>query len=249
VSANGSLCPRGFLRLKTANCSPYCCNSPRRRREAGVLLQEGGATRMGLYERYVLPRLLALAMRNHALVPFRERIGRAASGRVLELGVGTGLNLAFYGPDVTSFVGIDPSPALITMAARRARAAQFPIQLLEADGEQLPFEARSVDTVVTTWTMCSVGDPVRALQEVRRVLRPGGVLLFVEHGRAPDENVRWWQDRLTPSWRRISGGCNLNRKMDDLVQSAGFYLDDMTTGYLAGPKPLTFMYEGRARPG
>ena len=204
---------------------------------------------MALYERYVLPRLLALAMRNRALVPFRERIGRAASGRLLELGVGTGLNLGFYGPDVTSFVGIDPSPALISMAARKARAPRFPVQFLEADGEQLPLESRSFDTVVTTWTLCSVREPIRVLQEARRVLRPGGALLFVEHGLAPDANIRSWQDRLTPAWKRISGGCHMNRKIDDLVQAAGFRLEELQTGYLHGPKPLTFMYEVRAQPG
>ena len=203
---------------------------------------------MALYERYVLPRLLAFAMRNRALVPYRERIGRAATGRVLELGIGTGLNVGFYGPAVTSLIGIDPSPALLRMAQDRVRAARFPIEFVETAGENLEIEDRGVDTVVTTWTMCSVSDPVRVLHELRRVLRPGGALLFVEHGRAPDANVEWWQDRVTPAWKRIAGGCHLNRKMDDLVQAAGFRMADLKTGYLPGPKPLTFMYEGRARP-
>ncbi|WP_149536693.1 class I SAM-dependent methyltransferase [Siccirubricoccus phaeus] len=203
---------------------------------------------MGIYERFVLPRLIALAMRNRVLVPFRKRIGREATGRVLELGIGSGLNLAFYGPDVTSAVGVDPSPALLRMAEARSRGARSPVELVEAASERLPLEDHSVDTVVTTWTLCSVGDPVAALREARRVLRPGGALLFVEHGLAPDPGVVWWQDRLTPTWRRIAGGCHLNRKMDDLVQAAGFRLDDLKTGYLPGPKPLTSMYEGRARP-
>jgi ubiquinone/menaquinone biosynthesis C-methylase UbiE len=204
---------------------------------------------MGVYERFVLPRLLALAMRHGDLVPFRQRVGRAATGRVLELGVGSGLNLGFYGPDVTSVVGVDPSPALLRMAEARSRGVRFPVDLVEAQGERLPVDDRSIETVVTTWTMCSVGDPAGVLREARRVLRPGGAVLFVEHGRAPDPGVRWWQDRLTPAWRRVAGGCHLNRPIDDLVRAAGFRLDDLQTGYLPGPKPLTFMYEGRARSG
>lgn len=204
---------------------------------------------MGVYGRFVLPRLLALAMRHRELVPFRQRVGRAASGRVLELGIGSGLNLSFYGPDVTSVIGIDPSPALLRMTEARSRSVRFPVDLVEAAGERLLLDDHSVDTVVTTWTMCSVGDPVAALREARRILRPGGRLLFVEHGRAPDPGVVWWQDRLTPAWRRVAGGCHLNRPIDDLVRAAGFQLDGLQTGYLPGPKPMTFMYEGQARRG
>ena len=204
---------------------------------------------MGVYERFVLPHLLAMAMRNRELVPFRQRVGRAAEGRVLEIGIGPGLNLPFYGPHVREVVGIDPSAALLRMAQARSVDATFPVELLEASSERLPLDDGSVDTVVTTWTLCSVGDPIEALREARRVLRPGGALMFVEHGLAPDAGVRWWQDSLTPAWRRIAGGCHLNRKIDDLIGEAGFRLDGLQTGYLPGPKPLTFMYEGRASPG
>lgn len=204
---------------------------------------------MSFYDRFILPRLLALAMRNRELVPFRQRVGRAAVGRVLELGIGSGLNLGFYGPDVTAVIGIDPSPALLRMTEARSRGARFAVELVEAMSERLHLEDRSVDTVVTTWTLCSVGDPVQALREARRVLRPGGRLLFAEHGRAPDPGVVWWQDRLTPAWKRIAGGCHLNRKVDELVRVAGFRMDGLKTGYLPGPKPITFMYEGQARPG
>ena len=202
---------------------------------------------MGIYDRLVLPRLLALAMRNRELVPLRQRLGAAASGRVLEIGIGSALNLPFYGPDVTAVVGIDPSPAMATMARGHQSGLRFPLTVLEANGESLPLDDRSFDTVLTTWSLCSVSDPVQVLREVRRVLRPGGQLLFAEHGRAPDAGVTWWQDKLTPAWKRIAGGCHLNRKIDDLIGSAGFQLDGLRTGYLPGPKPMTFMYEGRGR--
>jgi ubiquinone/menaquinone biosynthesis C-methylase UbiE len=204
---------------------------------------------MNLYESLVLPHLLALAMRNRELVPFRKRVGQAAEGRVLELGIGSGLNLPFYGPNVREVVGIDPSSALLRMARMRSVGMAIPVNLQEASSERLPLDDGSIDTVVTTWTFCSVGDLAAALRETRRVLRPSGALIFVEHGLAPDGRVRWWQDSLTPAWKRIAGGCHLNRKIDDLIGGAGFRFDGLRTGYLPGPKLLTFMYEGRARPG
>ena len=120
--------------------------------------------------------------------------------------------------------------------------------MIEGSGEQLPLDRGSFDTVLTTWSLCSVTDPVQVLREARRVLRPGGQLLFVEHGRAPAAGVRWWQDRLTPAWKHVAGGCHLNRKVDDLVGAAGFRLDHLRTGYARGPRPMTFMYEGLGRP-
>lgn len=204
---------------------------------------------MGLYDRIILPRLLACAMRNRELVPFRRRLGAAASGRVLEIGIGSALNLPFYGPSVSEVVGVDPSPALVAMARERRPGLAFAFDAIEGAGESLPLDDQSFDTVLTTWSLCSVGNPAQVLREARRVLRPGGQLLFVEHGRAPDASVRWWQDRLTPAWKHIAGGCHLNRSIDDLIGAAGFRLDGLQTGYLPGPKPMTFMYEGRARPG
>ena len=204
---------------------------------------------MGLYDRIILPRLLACAMQNQALTPVRQRLGAAASGRVLEIGIGSALNLPFYGPSVSEVVGVDPSPALVAMARERRSGPAFRFEVIQGAGESLPLEDRSFDTVLTTWSLCSAGNPAQVLREARRVLRPGGQLLFAEHGRAPDASVRWWQDRLTPAWKRIAGGCHLNRRIDDLIGAAAFRLDDLQTGYLPGPKPMTFMYEGRARPG
>ncbi len=124
-----------------------------------------------------------------------------------------------------------------------------PVSFLEASAESIPLDDGSVDTVVTTWTLCTVPQAATALGEMRRVLRQGGRLLFVEHGLAPDEGVRWWQDRLTPAWKSISGGCHLNRPMQALIEGAGFRVDRVETGYMPGLKPMTFMYEGSARPG
>ncbi len=187
-------------------------------------------------------------MRNRELVPFRQRLGAAASGRVLEIGIGSALNLPFYGASVSEVVGVDPSPALVAMARERRPGLAFAFEVIEGAGESLPLDDQSFDTVLTTWSLCSVGNPAQVLSEARRVLRPGGQLLFAEHGRAPDAGVQWWQDRLTPAWKRIAGGCHLNRGIDELIGAAGFCLDGLQTGYLPGPKPMTFMYEGRARP-
>jgi ubiquinone/menaquinone biosynthesis C-methylase UbiE len=171
----------------------------------------------------------------------------AASGQVLEIGVGSGLNLPFYRRDLEGLWGIDPSPQLLAMARAQSAWVHFPVSLGEGRAEALPLDEHSVDSVVMTWTLCSVADPAQALAEVRRVLRPGGSLLFVEHGRAPEAGVRAWQDRLTPLWSRLAGGCHLNRPIDRLIEGAGLTLTELETGHLvAGPRLLTFHYRGRA---
>ena len=204
--------------------------------------------RHGLYQERILPWLIHLAMRQRNLVPYRNRIASAASGNVLEIGVGSGLNLPFYGGSVGNLIGLDPSPRLLAMARETAYRTATPLKLIEGTAESIPIEDRSIDAVVTTWTLCSVPEVERALHEIRRILRPGGRLLFVEHGRAPEPRVRWWQDRLTPVWKRISGGCHLNRAVNELIENAGFRIERLDNGYMRGPKPMTFMYEGSARP-
>ena len=203
---------------------------------------------MGFYSDIILPRLCDLAMRNKRLVPFRERVIGAAEGRVLEIGVGSGLNLPFYRPPVREVLALEPAAKLVTMARSASRGTIMPVSFLEASAEAIPLEDRCVDTIVTTWTLCSIPRAAAALAEMRRVLRPGGKLLFVEHGLAPDEGVRRWQDLMTPAWRCISGGCHLNRPIRSMIEGAGFRIDRIEIGYMPGPKPMTFMYEGSARP-
>jgi ubiquinone/menaquinone biosynthesis C-methylase UbiE len=203
---------------------------------------------MSFYQRHVLPHLLHLAMNQTQLVPFRERVIGAAEGRVLEIGIGSALNLPFYGPNVRSVIGLEPSPELLRMAQGRAAAAPVPVELLEASAEAVPLDTASIDTVVTTWTLCTIPDAHKALAEMRRVLKPGGSLLFVEHGRAPEPGVARWQDRLDPLWRRVAGGCHLNRQIDELISGSGFRIDRLANARVPGPRTHTFLYEGRARP-
>ncbi|WP_029585533.1 class I SAM-dependent methyltransferase [Bradyrhizobium sp. URHD0069] len=203
---------------------------------------------MGFYSDIILPRLCDLSMRNKQLVPFRERVIGAAEGRVLEIGVGSGMNLPFYRPPVREVLALEPAPRLLNMARSASHVTGLPVSFLEASAEAIPLDKSSVDTVVTTWTLCSIPQAATALAEMRRVLRPGGKLLFVEHGLAPDEAVRRWQHRLTPAWRYISGGCHLNRPIRSMIEGTGFRVERIETGYMPGPKPMTFMYEGSARP-
>jgi ubiquinone/menaquinone biosynthesis C-methylase UbiE len=203
---------------------------------------------VSFYERRILPWLIDLAMRNKDLTRYREIVVPAARGTALEIGVGSGRNLPFYGREVKRLIAVDPSPELLRMAKKRASGAAFPIQFVERSGEELPFDDASIDTAVLTFTLCSIPDPVKALREVRRVLKPSGELLFAEHGLAPEESVRRWQRRLNPLWQPLAGGCNLDRKIDDLIRFGGFRLTAIETGYAKGPRPMAYIYQGRARP-
>ena len=201
---------------------------------------------MGVYQSRILPRIIDLSMRNRELAAYRERVLRSAAGRVLEIGIGSGLNLPFYADRVTQVVGLEPAPRLLEMTREAAKHHKIPVELVSASAESIPFPDDAFDTVVTTWTLCSIPVVSAALNEMRRVLKPTGRLLFVEHGRAPEENVRRWQDRLTPVWKRIGGGCHLNRPIRELIEGAGFRIEHLQTGYMRGPRPMTYMYEGRA---
>jgi ubiquinone/menaquinone biosynthesis C-methylase UbiE len=203
---------------------------------------------MGFYEARILPHLVHLSMRQGTFSAYRRRLVPTAHGRVLEIGVGSGLNLPFYTEAAKHLIGLDTSPRLLSMARQVRGTGARSTDLIEGSAEALPLEGKSIDTVVTTWTLCTIPDVIAALQEVRRVLTHSGELLFVEHGRSPDEKVRRWQDRLTPVWKRLGGGCHLNRPIRELLENSGFRIEQIETGYMKGPKPMAFMYEGRARP-
>lgn len=203
---------------------------------------------MALYSDYILPWLCDLAMRNRRLAPYRERIVSAAEGRVLEIGIDSGLNLPSYHAQTRELLGLEPGPRLIKMVRHAARDSVPPVSFIEGSAEAIPLDSHAVDTVVTAWTLCTIPHANAALVEMRRVLKPGGRLLFVEHGLAPDQGTQKWQDRLTPIWSRVSGGCHLNRPVRMPIEDAGFRFDWIDTGYMPGPKPMAFMYEGSARP-
>ena len=202
---------------------------------------------MSLYDDWILPYIVHASMRQATFAAYRRRVVPAAEGRVLEIGVGSGLNLPFFAKGVKHVIGLDPSPKLLSMARGTTNGMGCRIELLEGSAEAIPLDARSIDTVVTTWTLCTIPDVERGLGEMRRVLKPHGRLLFVEHGRSPDRNVSRWQDRLTPFWKRIAGGCHLNRAIGQIIEGSGFRIEQMETSYMKGPKPMTFMYEGSAR--
>lgn len=204
---------------------------------------------MGFYEKLVVPRLIELAMRSGRLSAYRERAVAAARGRVLEIGAGSGLNLALYGRGVERVCAVDLSPGLLRLARGRVPGARVPVSLVQASAERLPFAGAVFDTVVMTWTLCSIARPEAALAELRRVLRPSGRLVFVEHGLSPEARVARWQRWLTPCWKRIGGGCHLDRKTDDLIRAAGFRIGAVESGYMKGPRPWTFMYQGSATKG
>jgi ubiquinone/menaquinone biosynthesis C-methylase UbiE len=201
---------------------------------------------MGFYDDRILPHVINLAMSSRELLPYRKRALSSARGRVLEIGIGSGLNLPFYGPQVEEILGLDPVPRLIAMARSGAGHLQIPVTFINGSAEAMPIDGQSIDTVVTTWTLCSIPNTAQALREMRRVLKPGGQLLFVEHGLAPEESVQKWQNRLTPIWKRIGGGCHLNRPIGALIESAGFLIKRLDTGYATGPRPMAFFYEGSA---
>jgi len=205
---------------------------------------------MGLWSRHVLPRIIDCACGLKGVGELRAEVVPRARGRVLEIGFGTGHNLRWYDPArVERVIGLEPAEEMLDRARRRSAEAPFPVEHLALAGEEIPLDPESVDTVVVTFTLCSIPEPERALEGMRRVLRPGGELLFCEHGRAPEAGVERWQRRLTPLWRRAFGGCHLDRDVPALLRRGGFAVESLKTGYMEdGPRIASFTYRGAAQP-
>lgn len=204
---------------------------------------------MGIYAKYFLPRIIHFACGTRAHMRQREKIVPLAHGRVLEVGFGSGLNLGFYDPAKVEHVwGVDPSREMRALAEGATEALPFGFEFVEAPAESIPLQSNSADTAVVTFSLCTIPDTRAALDNIRRVLRSGGQLFFCEHGLAPDENVRKWQNRLDPLWGRIGGGCHLNRNIPELMQDAGFKIKQIKQMYIPGWKPGSYQFWGMAEP-
>jgi len=200
-----------------------------------------------LYERHVLPHLIDFACGMGAVMKTRAQVVPLAEGEVLEIGIGSGLNLSFYDPaKVSRIVGVDPSADMQKLARQRAEQISIPVEMIALELGQIQAEDARFDSIVCTFTLCTIPDAVAALREMRRVLKPGGKLLFSEHGLAPDACVVRWQNRLTPLWKPLAGGCHLNRDIPALLEAGGFTIGQLETSYLKGPRPMTWVYRGWA---
>ena len=202
---------------------------------------------MRLYHHYVFPYLLDLVMSSRFLHKPRDRTLASAQGRILEIGFGTGMNLTHYPSTVRRIEAIDPDLDLDRLSQPRISRASIEVDFHHLDAEHLPFEDARFDTVVSTFTLCSIPDVVHALGEVRRVLKPGGQFLFLEHGRSPDPSVARWQDRLNPAWKPLAGGCHLNRPMRELIADSGLAIGPAQDYNLEhAPRFVGYMTEGVA---
>lgn len=205
---------------------------------------------MGFYNTTILPKVLDLACGAKPIYRQRQKIVPQARGDVVEIGIGSGLNLPHYDASkVTRVTGIDPDDAIWEKATPRVAACDFPVERLGLSGETLPLEDASADTVVVTYALCTIPDPVAALREMGRILRPGGEILFTEHGRAPDLNIARWQQRIDPIWKHIAGGCHSGRNIPLLFDQAGLEIARLEEMYIPGPKILSYNYWGAAMRG
>jgi ubiquinone/menaquinone biosynthesis C-methylase UbiE len=201
---------------------------------------------MGLYRQHVLPRIVDKACATKEITPLRARATEGLAGRVVEIGFGSGLNLPHLPAAVDELLAVEPSTTARRLAAGRIGDSPVPVEVIGLDGEHLPLDDDSVDAALSTFTLCTIPDAVGALRELRRVLRPGGNLHFLEHGLSPDPIVARWQHRLTPIQRRLFGGCHFDRPIDQLLTTAGFEISSLRNYHLRGPKTPGYMYEGTA---
>ena len=202
---------------------------------------------MSFYERKILPKLINFACGLGPMMKQRAKVVPLAKGNVLEIGIGSGLNLSFYDKDkVNSLIGIDPSIETWTLNENLTQELGFEFNYFQTGAEKLPIDNQSIDTVVITYTLCTIPNANLAFEEIRRVLKPNGKILFVEHGKAPDAQVLKWQNRINPMWKKIGGGCNLNRDIPQIFQHNGFKIPDLKTMYLPGWKPASYNFWGVA---
>ncbi len=207
------------------------------------------ASSLHFWDHSVLPPVIDRVMARGMFARLRAEVTASARGKVLEIGIGSGLNLGYYPRSLESVVGVDPSMPLLQRAHRRAAWMAFPVHLRQGSAERLPIADRSIDVAVSTWTLCSVDDPTLALAEIRRVLKRDGAFCFCEHALSPDPATAAWQRRLTPFWRRVSGGCRLDRPIDQLIEAAGLRIERRISRGLPGaPSVLGWHHLGMARP-
>lgn len=200
------------------------------------------------YHQHVLPHLIELGCGAGPMMKTRSKLVPQAEGRVLEIGIGTGLNLSFYDTTrVSSITGVDPAAAMHKRARTRARQLPIPVETVALELGEIQAERHTFDTIVCTFTLCTIPDVPGAFEEMRRVLKPGGRFLFAEHGRAPDAAVAFWQDKLEPVWMPLAGGCHLNRDIPALIRAGGFAIQDMEAHYQKGWRPMNYVYRGWAR--
>ena len=204
---------------------------------------------MKLYEKYVVPRILNFSCGLKPIQYQRKKVVHLAEGEILEVGIGSGLNLPYYETSrVKKIWGLDPSEELHDMAKKVASGLDLNVEFLLSGAEEIPLLDGSVDTALITYTLCSIPEVEEAIKEIKRVIKPGGAMIFCEHGKAPDASTRKWQERINPYWKKISGGCNINRDIPNLIESAGFSISQLETMYLPGtPKILGYNYWGSAR--
>jgi SAM-dependent methyltransferase len=201
---------------------------------------------VGVWTDHVVPRVVDRVLRTPEVNARRALVCEGLHGRVLEIGFGSGLNLRHYPAEVTEVLIVEPSAVALRLAQPRLAAADAQVAQVGVDGARLGLPDESVDCVLSTYTLCTIPEVTGALKEVRRVLKPNGVLHFLEHGRAPGESVRRWQHRLHPLHSRIAGGCNIERPIDELISGSGLVIDELEMGYGDGPRPLSYLYRGRA---
>ncbi|HCW90361.1 MAG TPA: SAM-dependent methyltransferase [Marinobacter sp.] len=204
---------------------------------------------MSLYEERILPHIIDRACSMGQVMNLRSQVIPKARGTVLEVGMGSGLNLEFYDADKVDLVyGLEPSPGMRKKARPNLAKSKVKVEWLDLPGEQIPLADNSVDTVLLTFTLCTIPDWQAALEQMKRVLRPDGELLFLEHGQSPHQSTRTWQNRITPAWKKVAGGCHLNRPITELIQQTGFRIMELENLYVPkAPKIAGYIYKGRAR--